>query len=142
MRPHICGGFALKIRQLLGLGIMATEKREFQAEVTRLLEIVAHSLYSEKEIFLRELISNASDACDRLRYAALTEPTLAEGDAHYRVVLTPVKSSRTLTIADNGIGMNRDELVENLGTIARSGTAAFMNELSGDAKNDMSLIGQ
>src|SRR5207237_2287509 len=110
--------------------------------VSRLLDIVAHSLYSEKEIFLRELISNASDACDRLRYAALTEPALSDGDATYRVVLTPVKSSRTLTVADNGIGMNRDELVENLGTIARSGTAAFMKELTGDAKSDMSLIGQ
>ena len=118
------------------------ETRTFQAEVSRLLDIVAHSLYSEKEIFLRELISNASDACDRLRYAALTEPALAEGEAIYRVVLTPVKSSRTLTIADNGIGMNHDELVENLGTIARSGTAAFMQELTGDAKKDMSLIGQ
>lgn len=123
-----------------------TETRTFQAEVSRLLDIVAHSLYSEKEIFLRELISNASDACDRLRYAALTEPSLAEGDANYRVVLTPVKSSRTLTIADNGIGMNHDELVENLGTIARSGTAAFMQELTGDSQRDktkdMSLIGQ
>jgi molecular chaperone HtpG len=121
---------------------MTQETRTFQAEVSRLLDIVAHSLYSEKEIFLRELISNASDACDRLRYAALTEPALIEGDAHYRVVLTPVKSSKTLTIADNGIGMNHDELVENLGTIARSGTAAFMNNLTGDARKDVSLIGQ
>jgi len=121
---------------------MSQETRTFQAEVSRLLDIVAHSLYSEKEIFLRELISNASDACDRLRYAAITEPGLIEGDANYRVVLTPVKSSKTLTIADNGIGMNHDELVENLGTIARSGTAAFMKELSGDEKKDMSLIGQ
>jgi len=118
------------------------ETRSFQAEVSRLLDIVAHSLYSEKEIFLRELISNASDACDRLRYAALTEPSLAEGEANYRVVLTPVKSSRTLTIADNGIGMNHDELVENLGTIARSGTAAFMSQLTGDTGKDVSLIGQ
>ena len=121
---------------------MASETHGFQAEVSRLLDIVAHSLYSNKEIFLRELISNASDACDRLRYAALTEPTLADGDTNFRVVLTPVKSSRTLTIADNGVGMNHDELVENLGTIARSGTAAFMQELTGDAKQDMSLIGQ
>src|SRR5271169_5452826 len=121
---------------------MTQETRSFQAEVSRLLEIVAHSLYSEKEIFLRELISNASDACDRLRYAALTEPSLAEGSADYRVVLTPDKGARTLTIADNGIGMNRDELIENLGTIARSGTAAFVNQLSGDARKDMSLIGQ
>ncbi len=121
---------------------MTQETRSFQAEVSRLLEIVAHSLYSEKEIFLRELISNASDACDRLRYAALTEPAMAEGDTEYRVVLTPDKKSRTLTIADNGIGMNRDELIENLGTIARSGTAAFVSQLSGDARKDMSLIGQ
>jgi molecular chaperone HtpG len=121
---------------------MTQETRTFQAEVSRLLDIVAHSLYSEKEIFLRELISNASDACDRLRYAAITEPNLIEGDADYRVMLTPVKSSKTLTIADNGIGMNHDELVENLGTIARSGTAAFMRDLTGDAKKDVSLIGQ
>jgi len=121
---------------------MTQETRSFQAEVSRLLDIVAHSLYSEKEIFLRELISNASDACDRLRYAALTEPNLTAGDADYRVVLSPVKSSKTLTVADNGIGMNHDELIENLGTIARSGTAAFMNQLSGDSRKDMSLIGQ
>jgi molecular chaperone HtpG len=121
---------------------MTQETRSFQAEVSRLLDIVAHSLYSQKEIFLRELISNASDACDRLRYAALTEPALAEGDTSYRVVLTPNKSARTLTVADNGIGMNRTELIENLGTIARSGTAAFVNQLSGDARKDMTLIGQ
>jgi molecular chaperone HtpG len=121
---------------------MTQETRSFQAEVSRLLEIVAHSLYSEKEIFLRELISNASDACDRLRYAALTEPALAEGDTEYRVTLTPDKPARSLTIADNGIGMNREELIDNLGTIARSGTAAFVNQLSGDARKDMSLIGQ
>jgi molecular chaperone HtpG len=121
---------------------MTQETRNFQAEVSRLLEIVAHSLYSEKEIFLRELISNASDACDRLRYAALTEPTLAEGDTDYRVLLIPDKAARTLIVADNGIGMNREELIENLGTIARSGTAAFVSQLSGDARKDMSLIGQ
>jgi molecular chaperone HtpG len=121
---------------------MTQETRSFQAEVSRLLDIVAHSLYSQKEIFLRELISNASDACDRLRYAALTEPALAEGDTDYRVVLTPDKSARTLTVADNGIGMNRTELIENLGTIARSGTASFVSQLSGDARKDMSLIGQ
>lgn len=121
---------------------MTQETRSFQAEVSRLLDIVAHSLYSEKEIFLRELISNASDACDRLRYAALTEPALAEADTSYRVVLIPDKSTRTLTVADHGIGMNRAELIENLGTIARSGTAAFVSQLSGDARKDMSLIGQ
>src|SRR5919109_1462302 len=87
--------------------VMTQETRPFQAEVSRLLEIVAHSLYSEKEIFLRELISNASDACDRLRYAALTEPALAEGGGDYRVLLSPDKAARTLTVADNGIGMSR-----------------------------------
>ncbi len=121
---------------------MTQETRSFQAEVSRLLDIVTHSLYSEKEIFLRELISNASDACDRLRYAILTQPELIAGDSEYRVVLTPDKAARTLSVADNGIGMNRDELIDNLGTIARSGTAAFVKELSGDARRDMSLIGQ
>jgi molecular chaperone HtpG len=127
---------------------MPAEKRSFQAEVSRLLDIVAHSLYSEKEIFLRELISNASDACDRLRYAALTQPELAGEDTNFRVVLTPDKSARSLTVDDNGVGMNHDELIENLGTIARSGTAAFMENLAGEkgkaAANgkDVSLIGQ
>ncbi len=121
---------------------MSGEKRSFQAEVSRLLEIVAHSLYSDKDIFLRELISNASDACDRLRYAALTEPELIAGDPELRVTILPDKAKRTVTIADNGVGMNRQELIDNLGTIARSGTAAFVKELSGDAKKDMALIGQ
>ena len=121
---------------------MASEKREFQAEVARLLEIVAHSLYSEKEIFLRELISNASDACDRLRYLALTEPVLTQGDANFRVVIQPDKKNRTLTLSDNGIGMSRQEMIDNLGTIARSGTAAFVKGLSGDSKKDVALIGQ
>jgi len=121
---------------------MAEEKLSFQAEVSKLLDLVVHSLYSNKEIFLRELVSNASDACDKLRYAALTQPDLLEGGGEFRIVITPDKEKRTLTIADNGIGMNRQDLVENLGTIARSGTAAFMSQLSGDAKKDMSLIGQ
>jgi molecular chaperone HtpG len=121
---------------------MAEEKREFQAEVAKLLDIVVHSLYSNKEIFLRELISNASDACDRLRYAAVTQPELLAGDPDFRIRLLPDREAGTLTIADNGIGMNHDDLVENLGTIARSGTAEFMRQLSGDAKKDVSLIGQ
>src|SRR3954464_14507431 len=118
------------------------ETRSFQAEVSRLLDIVAHSLYSEKEIFLRELVSNASDACDRLRYLALTKPELTADDASFRVTLSIDKTARTLTVADNGIGMSHDELVENLGTIARSGTAAFLGQLSGDARKDVALIGQ
>ncbi len=120
---------------------MSEEKLSFQAEVSRLLDIVAHSLYSNKEIFLRELISNASDACDRLRYAALTQPELTADDPDFKIDLSLDKSARTLTIADNGVGMNREDLVENLGTIARSGTAAFMQQL--DSKQDgANLIGQ
>ncbi|MGF6226125.1 molecular chaperone HtpG [Inquilinus ginsengisoli] len=118
------------------------ETLTFQAEVSRLLDIVAHSLYSQKEVFLRELISNASDACDRLRYAAITAPELSAGDADYRITLAVDPAARTLTIADNGIGMGREELVGNLGTIARSGTRAFVETLSGDAKKDVGLIGQ
>lgn len=121
---------------------MTAEKHNFEAEVSRLLEIVAHSLYSEREVFLRELVSNASDACDRLRYLALTEPTLVKGDAAYRITLTADAAARTLTVADNGIGMSRTELIDNLGTIARSGTSAFVKNLSGDQRKDVALIGQ
>ncbi|MCW2244720.1 molecular chaperone HtpG [Azospirillum fermentarium] len=121
---------------------MTEERLSFQAEVSRLLDIVAHSLYSEKEVFLRELVSNASDACDKLRYAALTQPELSADDPALKVRLLVDTDARTLTVADNGIGMNREDLVENLGTIARSGTAAFMKQLSGDGKKDVNLIGQ
>ncbi len=121
---------------------MAEEKRQFQAEVGKLLDIVVHSLYSNKEIFLRELISNASDSCDRLRYAAVTEPDLLAGDADFQIRLVPDKDAGTLTIADNGLGMSHDELIANLGTIAKSGTAEFLGRLTGDAKKDVSLIGQ
>ncbi|MBM3534486.1 MAG: molecular chaperone HtpG [Alphaproteobacteria bacterium] len=118
------------------------EKLTFQAEVSRLLDIVAHSLYSEKEIFLRELISNAADACDRLRYEAQTRPELATSDQPFKITLTIDKPNRQLTASDNGIGMSRDELVKNLGTIARSGTSAFLKGLTGDSKKDLNLIGQ
>ncbi len=121
---------------------MSEETIQFQAEVGKLLDIVVHSLYSNKEIFLRELISNASDACDRLRYLALTQPELLAGDPDFAIRLIPNEKDRTLTIADNGVGMNRQDLIDNLGTIARSGTAAFLAQLSGDAKKDVSLIGQ
>ena len=135
---------------------MAQEKFTFQAEVSKLLDIVAHSLYSQKEIFLRELISNASDACDRLRYAALTEPKLIEGDGNFRITLSIDKKAKTLTVSDNGVGMTHDELTEVLGTIARSGTQAFVDQMNaqtqsgkkGSAKKgkgkdaDMALIGQ
>ena len=116
------------------------ETLSFQAEVGRLLDIVAHSLYSEKEIFLRELISNASDACDRLRYLALTDSSLTGEDSDFRIRLAVDKDARTLTISDNGVGMSRAELIENLGTIAKSGTSAFVAAM-GD-KKDMALIGQ
>src|SRR5260221_10909040 len=99
---------------------MAEEKLPFQAEVSRLLEIVAHALYSDKEVFLRELISNAADACDRLRYLTATDPDAAKGALAPKIVLIPEAKNRTLTIEDTGIGMSREELVENLGTIARS----------------------
>src|ERR1700761_6803804 len=118
------------------------ETHSFQAEVSRLLDIVAHSLYSDKKVFLRELISNASDACDRRRYLALTEPALGASDGKYRVVLKPDQVAKTLTISDNGIGMTEVELIENLGTIARSGTAAFLKGLEADSKRDLSQIGQ
>jgi molecular chaperone HtpG len=123
-------------------GMQAQEKHGFQAEVGRLLDIVAHSLYSDRSVFLRELISNASDACDRLRYLALTRPDLAAEDPQFRVVISADETARTLTVGDNGIGMNREELIANLGTIARSGTAAFLKEATGDAAKDLSLIGQ
>jgi molecular chaperone HtpG len=118
------------------------ETLSFQAEVSRLLEIVAHSLYSEKEIFLRELISNAADACDRLRYEAQTHPELAPGDRPFKIMLSVDKPGRRLTVSDNGIGMSREDLVRDLGTIARSGTSAFLKGLTGDAKKDLNLIGQ
>src|SRR4051812_26492367 len=121
---------------------MAEQKHAFQAEVAKLLTIVAHSLYSEKQIFLRELISNASDACDKLRYAALTNPELTKDEPEFKVVIAADKKARTLTISDNGVGMSRDELVRDLGTIARSGTANFVAGLTRDSKKDMSLIGQ
>jgi molecular chaperone HtpG len=120
---------------------MSAEKLSFQAEVSRLLDIVANSLYSNKDVFLRELISNASDACDRLRYLALTQPELLADDTALRVRVSVDKAAKTITVADNGIGMNRDDLVENLGTIARSGTAEFLGRL-GDKARDIDLIGQ
>ncbi len=121
---------------------MQGEKMGFQAEVGRLLDIVAHALYSDKSVFLRELVSNASDACDKLRYLSLTEPDLAQGDTEFQVRLVPDKAAGTLTISDNGIGMSRQELIDNLGTIARSGTAAFLKQTTGDQAKDMALIGQ
>ena len=118
-----------------------SEQHQFQAEVGRLLDIVANALYSDKEIFLRELISNASDACDRLRYEAIAKPELMSGDSELKITLTFDTTARTLTISDNGIGMTKDELVKNLGTIAHSGTREILNKLDGN-KKDVNLIGQ
>jgi len=121
---------------------MAEEKLRFETEVSRLLHIVANSLYSQKEIFLRELISNASDACDRLRYEALTQPDLIADDPDFRVRISVDKDARVLEVADNGIGMNRDALISDLGTIARSGTSAYLEEHGEDDGADLSTIGQ
>lgn len=114
----------------------------FQTEVKQLLNLMIHSLYSNKEIFLRELISNSSDACDKLRFESIDNPELLEGDAEMRIRVEYDKENRTVTISDNGIGMTRDEAVENLGTIARSGTKEFFSQLTGDKQKDAQLIGQ
>ncbi len=114
----------------------------FEAEVKQLLHLMIHSLYSNKEIFLRELISNASDAADKLRFSALSNESLYEGDSQLKIRLEFDKELRTITISDNGIGMNRDEVRENIGTIARSGTRRFFESLTGDEAKDSQLIGQ
>jgi molecular chaperone HtpG len=121
---------------------MAQETMSFQAEVKQLLHLMIHSLYSNKEIFLRELISNASDAADKLRFEAIANPALNESDASLHIRIGFDKAARTITIEDNGIGMSRDEAVANLGTIARSGTREFFGKLSGDEQKDAALIGQ
>ncbi len=121
---------------------MNAENRSFEAEVSKVLDIVVNSLYSERHIFLRELISNASDACDKLRYASITNPNMAKGNGEFKIELIPNSENNTLTIRDNGIGMNKDALIADLGTIARSGSAEFINNLKGDNKDNVSLIGQ
>jgi molecular chaperone HtpG len=114
----------------------------FQTEAKQLLHLMIHSLYSNKEIFLRELISNASDAIDKLRFASLADEALLEGDGDYEIRVEVDKKANTITITDNGIGMTREEVIENLGTIAKSGTANFLESLTGDARKDSQLIGQ
>ena len=114
----------------------------FQAEVKQLLQLMIHSLYSNKEIFLRELISNASDACDRLRFEAMSQPALLEGHAELGIIVSFDKAARTITVSDNGIGMSRTDTIEHLGTIAKSGTREFFAHLSGDQQKDAQLIGQ
>ncbi|MDR3477077.1 MAG: molecular chaperone HtpG [Gammaproteobacteria bacterium] len=118
------------------------ETLNFQAEVKQLLNLVVHSLYSNKEIFLRELISNASDASDKLRFEALSDSALLENDTELKIKVSFDEKARTITISDNGIGMTRDEVIDNLGTIAKSGTREFLAHMSGDQKKDAHLIGQ
>ena len=118
-----------------------TAQHQFQAEVAELLNLMVHSVYSETDVFLRELISNASDACDKVRYEAIEKPALLAGDEKLAIRLRPDAAAKTLTIADNGIGMDRQELIDNLGTLARSGTKAFLKGMK-DAKDGLGLIGQ
>ena len=118
------------------------ETLEFQAEAQQLLKLMIHSLYSDKEIFLRELISNASDACDKLRFEALGDDALYEKDSELKVVIEFDKEARTISLIDNGIGMNRQEVMDNIGTIAKSGTRKFFESLTGDQARDVQLIGQ
>src|SRR5688572_28198867 len=122
-----------------------TQTREtlgFQAEVKQLLKLMIHSLYSNKEIFLRELISNASDASDKLRFEALTDKALYESDTDLKIRVAFDARARTITVSDNGIGMSRQEVIDNIGTIAKSGTREFFDKLTGDQAKDAHLIGQ
>lgn len=121
---------------------MSETVQPFEAEVSRVLDLVINSLYKNRDIFLRELISNASDACDKLRYESLSQPELLGTDAELKIELLLDRDAGVLTVRDNGIGMDRDDLVENLGTIARSGTARFLEQATGEQKRDLKLIGQ
>ena len=121
---------------------MTAETHKFQAEVAQVLHLVTHSLYSHKEIFLRELISNASDACDKLRFESIAQPDLLSGDGELHIDVSWDPQARTVTVRDNGIGMTRDEVVANIGTIASSGTRRFLEAMSSEQKNDARLIGQ
>src|SRR5271166_1836124 len=122
---------------------MSTETLQFKTELKQLLHLIIHSLYSHKDIFLRELISNASDAIDTVRFQTLTRAELAENNEDWKIKIIPDEKARTLTISDNGIGMSKDSIVENLGTIAKSGTRAFLEALTQtDVKERPELIGQ
>jgi len=118
------------------------ETLEFETEVAQLLQLMIHSLYSNKEIFLRELISNASDACDKLRFEAISDNSLLDTDAELKIQVEFDKDEQTVTIRDNGIGMSREEVIQNIGTIAKSGTKEFLSQLTGDQSKDSRLIGQ
>ena len=119
-----------------------TEKHEFQAEVRELLNLMIHSLYSNREIFLRELVSNASDACDKLRFEVLQNEGLLGGDSELKVEIEVDEEAGTVTVRDNGIGMSKQDVVENIGTIARSGTKKFLDSVSENKEFDANLIGQ
>jgi molecular chaperone HtpG len=121
---------------------MTQQTLTFQAEISRLLDLITNSLYSDKSIFLRELISNAADACDKLRYTLLTHPGLVQEKDGFKIFIEPDEKNKTLTISDNGIGMNEKDLIENLGTIAHSGSLKFLQEMTTEGKKDLSLIGQ
>src|SRR2546429_6757340 len=122
--------------------VRSPETLGFQAEVKQLLHLMVHSLYGNKEIFLRELISNASDACDKLRFEALADTALWESDPDLKIRVSYDKAARTLSVSDNGVGMSRDEVISNIGTIAKSGTREFFQSLTGDQQKDAHLIGQ
>jgi molecular chaperone HtpG len=121
---------------------MSVEVKKFDTEVGKILQLMIHSLYTNKEIFMRELISNSSDACDKLRYLSQSDAGLVESDPELKIWVSVDKETRTIKVRDNGIGMNKQDLIDNLGTIARSGTQGFLEQLSGDAKKDNMLIGQ
>ena len=133
------GLFAEPLRRFFS---MAATVHGFQTEVTKLLNLLANSLYSNKEVFLRELISNASDAIDKLHFLSLTQPDLIKDDPEFKIRVRADKDNKTLTITDNGIGMTLDEANTHLGTIATSGTEEFVKQLSGDQAKDSQLIGQ
>ena len=126
----------------MSTGEAQTETYQFQAEVNQLLKLVIHSLYSNRDIFLRELISNASDACDKLRFEALTDDSISEHSSDLNVTVDYDADARTVTVSDNGIGMTRDDVISNIGTIAKSGTQQFLEQMTGDQKKDAQLIGQ
>ena len=118
------------------------ENLSFQAEVSKLLDLVANSLYSEREIFLRELISNSADACEKLRYQALSKKNILDDDKNFKIFIKFSKKNKIIEIEDNGIGMSKQDLIENLGTIARSGTSKFIESMKSKKDNDISAIGQ
>ncbi|RYE13743.1 MAG: molecular chaperone HtpG, partial [Rickettsiales bacterium] len=121
---------------------MTKETKKFDAAIGKVLQLMIHSLYTNKDIFLRELISNSSDACDKLRYNAITDQKLLESDLELKIKIILDKEKNILIVQDNGIGMTKEELITNLGTIAHSGTQNFIANLSGDSKTDTQLIGQ